>query len=160
MPLAVELAHAPLGDATPLLEQFGVEPRFGQANSRIVLGAEWIDRPLHAVRDLLDAAIERQAARALSLLPSRDDLRARVRPLLAGEAGLSRSLEEVASALHQNPRTLQRKLRREGTSFQELLDEARQRAAAEWYEASPYAERGSGRIARISFDAGMSSGRK
>jgi AraC-like DNA-binding protein len=79
----------------------------------------------------LGAALERQAARALSLLPSRDDFRARVEPLLAGEAGLSRSLEEVAAALHQSPRTLQRKLRREGTSFQELLDEARKGTAAE-----------------------------
>jgi AraC-like DNA-binding protein len=131
LPLAVELAHAPLGDATPLLEQFGVEPRFEQAENRIVLGAELVDRPMHAVRDLLGSALERQAARALSLLPSRDDFRARVQPLLAGEAGLSRSLEEVAAALHHTPRTLQRKLRREGTSFQELLDEARKGTAAE-----------------------------
>jgi AraC-like DNA-binding protein len=129
VPLAVELAHAPLGDVGTLFEQFGVEPRFEQLENRIVLGAELVDRPMRAVRDLLGAAIERQAARALSFLPSHDDFRARVQPLLAGEVGLSRSFEEVAAALHQRPRTLQRKLRREGTSFQELLDEARQRAA-------------------------------
>ncbi|HVY30938.1 MAG TPA: AraC family transcriptional regulator ligand-binding domain-containing protein [Polyangiaceae bacterium] len=131
VPDAVELAHAPLGDVAPLFEQFGVEPRFEQAENRIVLGAELVDRPMHAVRDLLGAAMERQAARALALLPHRDNVRARVEPLLTGEAGLSRSLDEVAAALHQSPRTLQRKLRGEGTSFQALLDEARRRAAEE-----------------------------
>ncbi len=131
VPVAVEFAHAPLGDVAPLFEQFGVEPSFERAENRILLSAELVDRPMHAVRDLLGIALERQAARALSLLPSREDFRARVEPLLAGEPGLSRSLEDVAVALHQSPRTLQRKLRREGTSFQELLDEARQRAAME-----------------------------
>jgi AraC-like DNA-binding protein len=141
VPLAVELAHAPLGDAGPLFEQFGVEPRFEQAENRIVFGAELVDRPMRAVRDLLATAIERQAARALALLPNRDDVRARVEPLLAGDPGLSRSLDDVAAALRQSPRTLQRKLRREGTSFQALQDEARRRAAEQLeHQGVPFKE--------------------
>lgn len=131
VPLSVELEHAPLGPSLPLAEHWGVEPRFEQPHSRIVIAGELMDRPMHALRDLLGSALERQAARALSLLPARDSLRDRVVPLIAGEAGVVRSLDDVATALRASPRTLQRRLNREGTSFQELLDAERQRLAAE-----------------------------
>jgi AraC-like DNA-binding protein len=52
-----------------------------------------------------------------------------VRPLLAGEAGVVRTLGGVAGALHMSPRTLQRRLRSEGTSFDALLDDARRELA-------------------------------
>jgi AraC-like DNA-binding protein len=127
VPLAVDLAHAPLGDRQVLADQLGVNPRFEQPESRIVLSGELMDRPMHALRDLLGNALERQAARALSLLPERPSLAARVVSFLASEAGLQRSLDEVASALRTSGRTLQRRLKLEGTSFQELLDAERRR---------------------------------
>jgi AraC-like DNA-binding protein len=131
VPLSVELAHAPLGPSLALAEHFGVEPRFEQPHSRIVLSGELMERPMHALRDLLGIALERQAARALSLLPARDSLRDRVAPMIAGEAGVVRSLDDVASALRMSPRTLQRRLNHEGTSFQDLVDAERQRLATE-----------------------------
>ena len=78
---------------------------------------------------MLGAAIERQAARALSLLPTRDSVSARVKPLLAGEAGMRRTVPEIAASLHLSPRTLQRRLMQEGTSFQDLIDDARRALA-------------------------------
>jgi AraC-like DNA-binding protein len=45
--------------------------------------------------------------------------------LLAGEEGLARSLADVAAALRVSPRTLQRRLRQEHTSFERLVDDAR-----------------------------------
>jgi AraC-like DNA-binding protein len=81
---------------------------------------------MHAVRELLGAAFERQAARALALLPKKSAMRERVHPLLAGEAGLGRSLAEVAAALRVSPRTLQRRLQQEHTSFERMVDDARQ----------------------------------
>jgi AraC-like DNA-binding protein len=131
VPLAVELAHAPLGPSQVLAEHFGVAPRFEQPVSRVVISAELMDRPMHALRDLLGEALERQAARALSLLPARTSLSERVVRLLIGEAGVKRSLEEVARSLRMSPRTLQRRLGFEGTRFQELLDQERKRLATE-----------------------------
>jgi AraC-like DNA-binding protein len=130
-PLAVELAHAPLGPSHVLAERFGVVPRFEQPVCRVVIAAELMDRPMHALRDLLGDALERQAARALSLLPARASLRERLVPLLAGEAGVKRGLDEVARSLRMSPRTLQRRLGSEGTRFQELLDRERERLATE-----------------------------
>lgn len=131
VPLAVDLRHAPLGPGRALAEHFGVAPRFEQPASRVVISAELMDRPMHALRDLLGDALERQAARALSLLPGRVSLSGRVASLLAGEAGVKRSLEEVARSLRMSPRTLQRRLGLEGTRFQELLDRERNQLATE-----------------------------
>jgi AraC-like DNA-binding protein len=131
VPLAVELSHAALGDSRTFAEYLGIAPRFEQSDNRIVFTAALFDRPMHAVRDLLGAALERQAAQALSMLPARHSIVARVRPLLAGEAGLRRSLTDVAAALRVSPRTLQRRLTQGGTSFQELVDETRRTLALE-----------------------------
>jgi AraC-like DNA-binding protein len=127
--LDVQLMHAPLGDVEALSDHFGVRPRFEQPENRIVLPARWVDQPMHAVRELLGAALERQAARALSLLPARDSVAARVLPLLADEEGLGRSLTDVAATLRVSSRTLQRRLRQEGTSFDQLVDDARRAQA-------------------------------
>jgi AraC-like DNA-binding protein len=129
VPVSVDFAHAALGDAETLADHFGVVPRFEQAENRIVLPARLVDQPMHAFRDLLGAALERQAARALALLPAKDSMVARVQPLLAEEQGLSRSLTDVAEALRVSPRTLQRRLRQEQSSFEQLVDEVRQAQA-------------------------------
>jgi AraC-like DNA-binding protein len=130
-PISVDFAHAPFGSHQRLSDHFGVAPRFEQPANRIVLAADLMDRPMHALRDVLGGALERQAARALSLLPRRLSIRDRVRPLISSEEGLTRSLEDVASALRMSARTLQRRLQQEGTSFQELVDaERRERALA------------------------------
>jgi AraC-like DNA-binding protein len=125
IPLGVDLEHRPLGDTAVLAEHFGVAPRFEQPENHILLPARLVDQPMHAMRDLLGAALERQAARALALLPTSNAMRERVQPLLAGEEGLARNLADVAAALRVSPRTLQRRLRQEHTSFEQLVDDAR-----------------------------------
>lgn len=126
IPLGVDLMHRPLGDTAVLTEHFGVAPRSEQPENRILLPARLVDHPMRAMRELLGAALERQAARALALLPTSNAMRERVQPLLAGEEGLGRSLNEVAAALRVSPRTVQRRLRQENTSFERLVDDARQ----------------------------------
>ncbi|HET7543434.1 MAG TPA: AraC family transcriptional regulator ligand-binding domain-containing protein [Polyangiaceae bacterium] len=128
-PRLVEFAHEPLGDFGALAEHLGIEPRFGARESAVVLPAALVDRPMHGVRALLSEAFERTAARALSLLPRRDSISERVKPLLAGEVGVARSLANVADALRMSPRTLQRRLRSEGVRFDDLLDDARRALA-------------------------------
>lgn len=130
-PLSVDFAHAPFGPHQELSDHFGVAPRFEQPANRIVLAADLMDRPMHALRDLIGGALERQAARALSLLPERPSVSSRVRPLISSEDGPTRSLEDVAIALCMSPRTLQRRLQQEGTSFQQLLDARRRELALE-----------------------------
>jgi AraC-like DNA-binding protein len=131
VPLRVELAHAALGEPRVLADHFGVAPRFEARESRIRFAAELFERPMHAFRDVLARALEEQAARALALLPARDAIAARVRPLLAAAPERPKSVTDVAHALRLSPRTLQRRLRQEGTSFEQLLDEARQTLAVE-----------------------------
>jgi AraC-like DNA-binding protein len=55
--------------------------------------------------------------------------RAALREMLGGDAP---TLDRVAAGLHVSPRTLQRRLTAEGTSFATLLDESRRELAAVW----------------------------
>jgi AraC-like DNA-binding protein len=130
-PLSVDFAHAPLGPHQALSDHFGVEPSFERGDNRIVLAAELTERPMHGLRDLLGSALERQAARALALLPERSSITSRVQPLLGGEQGVTRSLDDMAKALRMSPRTLQRRLKHEGKSFQDLVDGRRRELASE-----------------------------
>ena len=58
--------------------------------------------------------------------------------------------EEIARALHQSPSTLQRRLREEGTSYQQLLDTTRHELAID------YLREGQHSLADITFLLGFS----
>ncbi len=78
----------------------------------------------------LIALLEKHAAALLAKLPPRDAFSARVRaaiaPLLAGG---DVSVDRVAAALGASPRSVQRHLHDESTSFQRVLDDLRREIA-------------------------------
>jgi AraC-like DNA-binding protein len=128
--LSLELSHAPLGDVAPLSEYFGVAPRFGAAECAITLAGDVVDRPLSMLRDVLARSFEEQCRRALGALPERTALLERARSAVRERLDRAPSLSDVAARLRMSARTLQRSLAREGTSFQQLVDDER-RARAE-----------------------------
>lgn len=83
-------------------------------------------QPAHTGNPELAAEADRIAARYLDGLAP-DTVATRVRALLL-KAMPSGEVDQdgIARALHQSPGTLQRRLRREGTSYQSLLDSTRQ----------------------------------
>ena len=72
------------------------------------------------------------AERELALLRSSGDLSRQIRLRLFEKQGPYPSVQAMAQQLNMSPRTLHRKLRQEGTTYQTLLDDAR-RELAEWY---------------------------
>ncbi len=80
-----------------------------------------------ALAELLEPQLER-SLRELSSDPSVSG--AARRALAATLSGQEPALESVAKRLGTTPRTLQRRLREEGTSFHDLLDSVRQELAA------------------------------
>ena len=78
------------------------------------------------------AAIVLSAERELEMLRSGSGLAARIGLRLFEQQGAYPSAQTMAQELNMSRRTLLRKLRQEGASYQRLLDDAR-KGVAEWY---------------------------
>lgn len=78
------------------------------------------------------AAARRDCEEALAQLVLEGDLLQQVRARLQGRDGEYPGCAEMAAELHMSARTLMRRLKRRGTSYQELLDDVR-KERAQWF---------------------------
>jgi AraC-like DNA-binding protein len=78
------------------------------------------------------AAVIVSAERELALRQGGSDFVAQIRRRLSEQQGCYPSVRAMAHEFSMSPRTLLRKLKQDGVTYQELLDEAR-KEAAEWY---------------------------
>ncbi|MCY1349014.1 HTH-type transcriptional regulator VirS [compost metagenome] len=124
-PITVRLRHQPLSDDAVYRRALGVRPVFAARCTELEFDASVLSLPLTAADAWLHQLIAEHIAR-MERLPA-DELPSYVRQLLRSLLPSGRaSLEKVADCMAVNPRTLQRRLEQEGTSFQRLLDETRQ----------------------------------
>jgi AraC-like DNA-binding protein len=111
--------------------------RFGAERNAIALRLDDLDLPLYQADPGLRAILERHAEQLLDRVPRVALFSDRVRGLVAAElkdgAPTARAL---ARKLAMSERTLRRRLEKEGTSFEHLLEGLR-RALAERYLAQP-----------------------
>ncbi|SED11883.1 AraC family transcriptional regulator [Paenibacillus sp. GP183] len=132
---SVEFSHS-MGDVKALQAYFGCPIRIGATNNRLTLHRRDLDRLfisynkelLEILTPVLDRSLDEQRSRSIpemvkwilkrSLTGGRLDIRA------------------VASELGMSDRTLQRRLTNEGTTFKQLLSQARHEQARE-YLADP-----------------------
>jgi AraC-like DNA-binding protein len=132
VPLKVTLPYR--GEAPPeaYREALGCPVEFDAERVAMIFDAQLAARPVLTGNPELAAEADRLSARYIDgLLP--DSAAARVRSLLlkampSGDV----DQEQIASALNQSPSTLQRRLRKEGTSYQQLLDATRRELALEY----------------------------
>jgi AraC-like DNA-binding protein len=109
--------------------------RFGQHANQFRLPAHYLNRPLPmadvgAAKQAMEQVLREQA----SLGNKDEDFMLRVRSeLVAGLYGYP-NLDDLAAKLFMSGRTLKRKLKANGTSFQALLDETRRREATRLME--------------------------
>jgi AraC-like DNA-binding protein len=82
--------------------------------------------------DPVTAKLAEQYCAAQTGTVSVEGLVAQVRRTLTASLGRYPDLDEVARALRTSPRSLRRGLQRMGTSYQEILDEARRERAETW----------------------------
>ncbi len=111
---------------------------FDAERTALVFDAQLAAQPVITGNPELAAEADRIAARHLEGLTP-DTVATRVRALLlkampSGEM----NQDGIARALHQSPSTLQRRLRREGTSYQHLLDSTRREMALEYVRDGRY----------------------
>ncbi len=131
VPKSVQLAHTrPVTGDTEHARLFGVPPSFGAPESVMVVHSRDLDARLRSANPQLLATFTQHANAALAALDSSAALTGRVNhtlvTLMKGEAP---TIAEVASTLAMSARHLQRGLAAEGTTFQELLDDARRELA-------------------------------
>lgn len=116
-----------------LAAHFGVRPEFGAATCGFDVPAALVEEPLPSADPTLQALLATQAAQALEVEQPLAALASRVRDEVRRRLGTdSVDLEDVAPALGLSVRTLQRRLRDEGSSYQAVLDAVRAQAAKDW----------------------------
>jgi AraC-like DNA-binding protein len=148
-PKLVRFRHAPPRDTAPYREFFGCEVLFHQAvNESRYAAAAWSLRPRLA-NEMSWRFFENQCRRLGESLARPIDFADLTRSRLRSATPIP-SLLELAANLSLTPRTLQRKLRAEGSSFASLLREVRLERSAELIE------RGGLRMEEIAWRLGFS----
>jgi AraC-like DNA-binding protein len=134
-PLAVELAHSQPKDVRPYAEIFRCPVRFEASACRLLLSYEDLETPLPTSNVFLaalhDRYVREQAERLKSMTSVSDKVRELILQQMPGKEPLKAN---IANALHVSQRTLQRRLEKEGTSFNRLVDEARRELARKYLQ--------------------------
>jgi AraC-like DNA-binding protein len=136
--LAVEFPYPEPADTAPYLRAFGCPVRFGQPRTRLLLTNADLDMPLLSsdpvLFDMHQRVIESRLVRLGHASTGHRVTEEIVRRLHLGEP----RREDIASGLAMADRTLQRRLREENTSFQQLLDDARRDLAQKYLAEARY----------------------
>jgi AraC-like DNA-binding protein len=125
-PCEVNFQHARPADTSEHRRIFRSPVNFSRPRSEVVFDRSFLNLPMIEADPALCAVLDRHAAEMLTKQPLRGPLAEEVRALLfAAMKGGDPSLEAISQQLGTSPRTLQRRLKEEGASHQELLDEIR-----------------------------------
>jgi AraC-like DNA-binding protein len=131
-PLALELRFPPPADPQPYQDAFKCPLRCNAAVNALLFASADVMAPLPTAHPVLAEVHERLASEHLQRLDHAQTCsRARAAILRRLPDGEPRRTE-IASALEMSERTLQRRLKGEGTSFQRLLDDTRRELAQQY----------------------------
>ncbi|MBA54831.1 MAG: AraC family transcriptional regulator [Pseudomonadales bacterium] len=132
VPLAQEWTFAAPADTNPYMNAFGCEQVFDQAENRILISSELLEAELPTVSSTV-CALHQNVLREQMARMGFASIQYRVyteilRSLRHGEPRLG----DIADAMHMSDRTLQRKLKHEGLTYQDVLDQTRQELAEQY----------------------------
>lgn len=131
VPWAVAFRHAPPRDVGPYRTLFGRNVRFEQEHDELVLDRDLLARPQQQAEPSLASVLDQHLSSLLASAPADGSFLERVDTTIAAELERGEpSVGSVAARLHMSPRTLQRRLRDEGTSLTDRLDRTREALAA------------------------------
>jgi AraC-like DNA-binding protein len=129
VPREARFQHARPRDTRELDRFFGCKLRFGQRDNALVLGRDALELPFLTAEPALGSYLEASALARLEHMPAPtlvDEVRAAIGDgLRAGDF----DIERVARRIGVTPRSLQRRLHDEGTSYRELIDAIRHKRA-------------------------------
>ena len=129
-PEEVHFEHSAPPDTQPLEKIFRCPVRFDQPINRLIFAADICEEPVRKEDADLLAALQRHVQDIIGTAVETPDIIAAVRSVIEANLGLRAiTLDYVATALSMTPRTLQRRLSREGVTLRALLEEIRHRRA-------------------------------
>ena len=136
LPRRVEFSYPAPPHASEYKHHFACPVEFNAPTNRFVLDARALDLPL--VQADADAALvfEESCRNLLLEIETHDSLANRMRKTLISSPGRLMSADEMAKYLNIGTRTLRRRLAREKTSYQKILDEVRARLASDYLKTT------------------------
>jgi AraC-like DNA-binding protein len=129
-PREVQFAHEAPAHTAEHLRLFGAPVLFGCASNALVTEREFVERQVPAADQRLYRILKQYLERILDEMPPEDGLLASVRRVIAESMrdGYPK-LANVAKKAAMSPRTLERRLKEHGTSFNKLVKDTRRRFA-------------------------------
>jgi AraC-like DNA-binding protein len=124
-PREVQFQHPYRGQIQSYTRAFGCSVTFGHERTAILIDEEAWSLPLEHGNQALHRQLQDMAAELHAALEANsfiDTVRDRIKILLQRRQS---GIEAVASSLHMTPRTLQRRLQEDGTTFRALMDATR-----------------------------------
>jgi AraC-like DNA-binding protein len=130
VPLKVEFQQPQPASSSAYRQFFQAPVYFAQPTNELCFDAKLLQQPLLQSNQGLFTVLDRYATELLAKLPQSSSIANQIqRELLLRLQGGDLRLEAIAQTLKLSPRTLQRRLRETGTSYQVLLDETRRELA-------------------------------
>ena len=122
--------HKRLGPVPEYFKRFGCRISFEQPYNEVVFATTMLEREVVSADQRLAHVLEEHVQRVLASVANLDPWLPRARTALDSLLSARRaSLPWLAKALHVSARTLRRRLAERGSSYRELLDEARRSLA-------------------------------
>ena len=130
-PIALRLRAVRPAYAAEFETLFGVEPQFGARENSLTFDARLLGLQLPLADAFGLRVSEEQCRRLVERREARSGVASRVRAQILHKPAELPSMQTVAQRLGVSPRTLHKRLAREGTSYRDLVEEVREALAEE-----------------------------
>ncbi len=135
IPNEVHFDHMPICTSKEYRRHLHVRPRFGRSLNRVFFPNALMDESVRGADPTLYTVLQRHMHDLADALPEQDDLVDVIcNNIRRGLGSDSVTLEHIASEVGIEPRTLQRRLGKRGTSFNALFDQIRLDLASYYLE--------------------------
>ena len=132
--LGATFQHAAPADVSEYERMFGTTLKFGAPHNELAFRTEVLDLPVRFADAALKTYLDGLAAERLKRLSTTSPTRERVRVALSDCLASAPDLAAIARRLAMSSRTLQRRLKEEGVTYSEVLDEVRHQVAVSLVE--------------------------
>jgi AraC-like DNA-binding protein len=125
-PREVGFAHAAPADTSELAAYFRAPFHWKQEENRVVIPSSLVDRPVVSSDATVFALLDKEAQQILAARAPADDTMTKLRAAIQSALDDGQpDLAQIAAAVHMSPRTIQRRLKEQKTTFQDVLDSVR-----------------------------------